>query len=312
MACLKDGEKKFGALRSETSLSPRALSNYLKNLQKLRLVSRDVDSRRYYMKEISVEVLFFNDVLNFMQGRLEKMVASDKKSAGIFPAGIGWMVLTEDLGAFQNNLKTTLERPENSRALAKISAAIEHLWDSSVLSKFNKNEKETIRTYRNFLLKLLKRLYKQPNKSERKNAYEMVLQVTRIKMASKYPGISIPERMIYAEATKRFRQLSKLHDVILQPYSLKDLFFTLNFFSKSGQIKDNLSEGEINELKPIYEYLTDSRRKKVYERYLERANNTPKTIVFYPSHGFKGYPEKLRELLPEMAAKARKVIYVDD
>ena len=310
---LKEGEKRFTDLQNETDLSPTILSEYLKVLQKSGLVSRDVDTRKYRMREISVEILFFSDVLNFVEKRLEKMVKVGMEKSGIFPAGIGWVALTEDVGDFRESLEARLGEVKNTQAFARITEVIENLWDSYGLLKFNKKEKKTIQTYREYLLKFLKRLYKQePSKQERRKTYEFLVQVTRAKLSSKYPGISIPERMIYIEATKQFKRLSKAHDVILQPYSLEKLFSTLKLLKKTGKIRDDLSEKEIDELKPIYEYLTNSRNKKVYVRYLERANKTPKTIVFYPSWGFKGYPEKIRELFSEAVTKARKAIYVDD
>lgn len=309
LTCLQDGEKRFKDLRSETRLNPSILSRYLKTLQKLGLINRDVETRKYQSTEITVEILFFNEVLTFMQRKLAKMAKVGTEKSGSFPAGFGWVVLTEDVGEFQNILKTRLRKAQSRRVLDKITEIVEDLWDASVLSRFNKKEKETVQTYRDFLLKFVKRFFEQPSKKERRGVYKALFERTRARMASMYPGISIPDRMVYLDTAKKFREIYRRHDEILQPYSLEKLFSTMRFLKEFGQVRKDLSEQEIDELKSILSYLTDSRNKKIYERYLERIKNTPKTLIFYPSWGFRGYSQKLKELLPGVITKAPKTIH---
>lgn len=48
---LKTGKKSFSELKEETGLSASVLSDYLKRLQKLEKIARDIDSRKYYLLE---------------------------------------------------------------------------------------------------------------------------------------------------------------------------------------------------------------------------------------------------------------------
>lgn len=260
---LQQGDKSFSDLKEETHLADSILSKYLKGLQKVGLIARDIDTRKYQIKPISTVALFYKDISDFMRERLEKMITEGMEKAGVIPASVlGWLVLTDRVG-LRDNLERALEDPEVHMAFLKIYNVIEGFYDSYVLSLYKGKKKRIIETYGLFLGKCVKMMRVQP-------------------IEEKY---------------------TKHIDEIYRPDSLEDLYFTLKWLRDHGECKNDLTEKEVNELKEMHDFLADPRNRKIYEEYRQRVADSPKTLVFYPSWGFKGYLKELKALFPKAKEK---------
>jgi len=284
---LSKDDKRFSDLQRDTSLQANALSGYLKTLQKNGLITRDIETRKYHRNEISLEALFYNDVLGFMQQKVKIEYLS-------FP----WLVVFDNESIdidFEKALKNELSKQKNRIAFNKLVTSMQDVFVSLVLSRFREKERKIIETYRKLLLKYVKIIGKRDRKSL-KDRYAIDLLVTGQEMKKAFPQISIPKTMVYIAAAKRFKQITKLQDVISQPYDLKGLSDRVEYMRQEDQCRSDLTEKETNELNEIWEYLTDHINKKIFTKYVKQINEEPKALIFYASFGFKGYLKKLKEI----------------
>jgi len=301
---LTDGEKRFSDLHRDTGLQFNILSQYLKRLQGLGLVERDIETRRYRIKEISLEALFYNDVLDFMRQRLEKIANYGVDRPGVIYRYM-WVVMTES-PELRNRIEKEIKHPQNIKFFFRLFQIIEDSWRSSILSRFNQNEREIVSTYKKSLLKYVKRFDVHSGKDERRQVYEEMVNSIKAEMSSDYPRTPIPEKIIYIKAAKRFRRMIKNYEKIIQPRDLEELYRILRTYQDSGQYKKDMTKENLKELKEVWAFLRNPYNKKIYEKYIMKINNPPKTLIFYPSLGFRGYIEKLEALLPQEAKKAKQ------
>jgi len=68
------------------SHQPKLLSDNLKRLQNVGLITRNIVARRYYLKEMSTEILFFNDLVRLIRSKVDKTVY-EKKERDVFGFG---------------------------------------------------------------------------------------------------------------------------------------------------------------------------------------------------------------------------------
>jgi DNA-binding HxlR family transcriptional regulator len=66
--------KSFGELQKETGLSPRILSTYLKNLQKLELIERNIDNRKYMANKKAEKVLVLVHKMESIENQLRLLL----------------------------------------------------------------------------------------------------------------------------------------------------------------------------------------------------------------------------------------------
>ena len=296
-----------GELYQRTGLATNILSEYLKSLQKMHLISRNIDNRKYRLEEkISFETLFFCDVIDFLQERLTKLIDhGDRSKAGI--TYLNYWSITTDNSEFKDILEKTFIDHENIPYLSKISGITEDAWNSFILSDYTRerddyeemkrkrNEFNVITKYKSLLTKYAKILDANMTKESRRQFYESIVQLSKSRMIQAFPGVPLPERMVYMEAAKEFKKLTKQEEYILQPQNYESLKHTIEAMKKSGIYRKRLEKKERDELKAIKAYLRDPQNKKTYEKYLERVRKAPKALIFYSSSAFGGYVEELKE-----------------
>jgi len=302
------GPMTYSELQKETGLQFNVLSDYLKRLQTLSgLIERDIETRKYRIRIISVESLFFNDVQEFLRSRMEKMLNEGKTNAGVLIAdAFGSLILTEnyelmkrlDQGTSGSNYRTSFDQ---------ISEFIMHSWDSYVLAKFGEDARKTIETYKRFLLGCVKKLSRMENDERKKRAkFKAALVEAKLRMESAFPRVQIPKRMVCIEAERWLKQFENAHDQILQPSDLDDLKNrVLVLMGAAGDLreKEDLAEKDLRELESMLAFLENHKHTQTYEKYLEETGKEPKTVVLITSFGFKGYMKKLNEWFPEEAER---------
>jgi len=302
------GAMTYSELQKKTTLQFNILSDYLKRLQTpLGFIERDVETRKYRIRIISIEALFFNDVQEFLRCRMEKMLNEGKERAGVFVAdAFGSLILTENY-ELMKKLEQGISQPDNRNRYAQISEFIMDCWDSYVLAKFKEDKRQLIETYRRFLLGCVKKLRRMKNDEQNKRAkFKAALAKAKLDMESAFPGVQIPKQMIRIEARRWLKQIEDTFDHILQPSDLDALKnLVLRTMEASGDLrkKEDLSKNELQELESMLAFLENPNHKKTYEKYLEEIRNEPKTVTLITSFGFKGYMKKLREWFPEEAKK---------
>jgi hypothetical protein len=303
-----ESEKTFGELQKDTKLQTNVLSEYLKNLQKNGLVDRDIESRRYRARvPVTVQTLFFNEVLEFVRAQFEKSIKSGNEKAGIISGPFGWVVMTET-SEQSKFIEKRLKNLKNSDALVTVSTMIEDSWEEYYLSAFDKKDhriikrQKIIETYKQFLRDISELLYplELPEKNEK--IFAELFESTKKKMLAAYPGIDVPEEMIHLETSRRLKKFAERHATIMTPANLKDLCIMLETFEKlknQNSSPRTLTEKEMQQVEKKMTYLKDSKNKKIYEEHLNRLYNVPRSLIFYPSWGFKGYPQKIMDLMPK-------------
>lgn len=305
---LMEGEKTFGELQEDTKLQTNVLSEYLKNLQKNGLIDRDIESRKYRAKvPVTVQILFFNEVLEFVRAQFEKSIKSGNERAGIILGPFGWVVMTgtSDQSKF---IEKRLENLENFDALVTVSMMIEDSWEEYYLSAFDKKDhrilkrQKIIETYKQFLRDIFELRYplELPEKNEK--LFADLFEDTQKKMLADYPGIDIPKGMIHLETSRRLKKFAERHAAIMTPTNLGDLYVMLETFEKLKNQNSScrvLTEKEMQQFEKKMAYLKDSRNKKIYEEQLNRLNDVPRSLIFYPSWGFRGYLQKAKDLIPK-------------
>jgi DNA-binding HxlR family transcriptional regulator len=142
LKALAKGSKSNKQLRAGTKLNKNCLSDYLKRLQKIGLVERDIDTRIYHVTEdFSEETLFVNDIAQLIQSQVDKTI-SEKNS---FSFDVGFCTV-ENNSKFLKQLETAFAKPENSEVLKEINKLVLNAWRDFVLSSasFNENERKII------------------------------------------------------------------------------------------------------------------------------------------------------------------------
>jgi hypothetical protein len=313
-ALLKD-DKTNGELQKETGLQSNILSEYLKNLQRLGLVERNIDTRKYGAKRkyvgrvpITVQVLFFNEVLDFVRAQFEKSIKIGNEKAGIISGPIGWVVMTETREERTLHIGQLIEKRlkdlKNFEALLTVSRIIEDSWEEYYFRTMGKSETRirTIETYKQFLREIAEQMYPLELPEQDHRLFAELLEDIKKKMSGAYPGVNVPEEMIRLEANRRMKKFAERHAMIMmRPANLKQLYATLETFEKlkdQNSSQKDLPKEEMQKLLKKIDYLKDPKNKKIYEEYLDHLRDVPKSLIFYPSWGFKGYPEQLIDLVP--------------
>ncbi|MBT0159097.1 hypothetical protein G4O51_03845 [Candidatus Bathyarchaeota archaeon A05DMB-2] len=298
LKALELGAKTNKEIGKETGFSnqPTLLSAYLKNLQKLGLITRDIDTRKYRSEKISVEKLFFNDVSEFLNEQVAIDLKSDKKPLILAPL---WFAVTDSKASeFKQILEKTLEKPESIVALVEPFNIVWRAWQNYILAQRKPKDRETITRYQELLLECYKLATKLPPIEE---AADLVETCVREKLRQEFPEKqSFSEDVISIEVERQLKIMRETIDGIQQPWSLEDLERRLRI-RDSWQSLQTPDQETQKRLEKILNFLEDPANKKVYESYLKSLEDAPKTLVVYPALGFKGYIKKLKELYPEKA-----------
>ena len=62
----------------------------------------------------------------------------------------------------------------------------------------------------------------------------------------------------------------------------------------------DFKDEEEQEITRLIDYLV--KHEKYFESFVNRLKQSPKTLLIYPSFGFKGYPEEFSKLTKELEA----------
>jgi DNA-binding HxlR family transcriptional regulator len=239
---LVKGNMSFDKLASETKLNRTCLSDYLKRLQKIGIIDRNIETRIYQITEnFSEETLFISDIAQLIQKQVDKTV-SEKNS---FSFGEGFCTV-ENNNEFLKQLETTFAKnPENLEALKKINAIVSEAWKEFVTSSrsFNENERKIIRQI-------------QQNSKE-------LEEMTQDQIETK---------------EKEF------------PY-------------QDHEFKLTLSEIDEKRYDEFLAFMDDKKNQKIYEKWFNKKQASPKTLVIFTPLGFSafGYSERIEKLMKKQA-----------
>lgn len=310
---LSTGRKKNSELQNETRLNSTVLSEYLKNLQNLKIVTRDFNDRKYeVVEQLGWEALFFNDLLEFQKERFDKAITVSKEKAGLMSdLALGWLVLADNVDTnYLQGLKEVIRR--RSHVLNELGDAVQELWDSYILSTYEEKERNTIKEYKEKLLEYVKLHMIQKDEKTRikheEEIYKFVLPGT-IAEVSMWLGsgatankseLALAKQLVDKKAMEKCKQYVKMFegfdDACLQPWDLRDLDNKLAVLRQQRLFKDELTMEETTRLQEIKAFLENSRNKSLFKVYREKSGNQTKTLITYASFGFKGYRKKIENM----------------
>ncbi len=294
LKALSKGEWTNTELIKEAGIvNPNIRSKYLKRLQKLGFIERDIDTRKFRILPISDEVLLFKDIEKFISGTILK-IANDKNKHGI-TGFYGTTIISEDIFFINEALKDSKLKDTETLNLA---TKITKYYEEKIFNTLSKTNQEIINKYRDYLLEMFKLQIKPPDKTDLLKLYEGTRASSELLLSEKYKINNIPKNIILIEAAKEFRRFHSDSELIRTPFSLEALTSSLLIFKKLGKIKEKISVEDFNKLLEYENFLFDSRNINVYYSYLKRINDVPKTLIILP-FGFWGYSDKIQEYFPE-------------
>ena len=305
---LLDGPKTFGKLRKETGLSNGGLTNALKSLQEKKppLIEKDIQTREYFLIDISHASLYLADIVEFIKEYIEKNINPDlRKGKAINERSkllrenlyAGWHILTDTI-ELHEDFTRSLREPEFRLALLKMESVLEDVWDSYILSKLRPEKSKRITKYQLSLLKCMKSFRFSPTEELHEIFKKKQVILAQRKLEKSFPGASIPKEMIQIEANRMFEDLVKTQDLIYNPYNLEDLLNRLKRLDEN-KVKNSFSEKDIKELETARDFVMDVENRRVYNEFLERRDKErPKILVMHTSWGFQGYLKELANLAP--------------
>ncbi len=296
LRALQSKSKAFTTLKEETGLQQNALSNYLKRLQKIRVINKDIDTRFYELCQVSVEVLFYNDIADFLQKRVKMFTSLGQNHAQFVNLSL-WTAIT-DKEEMKKLLGTINENTKLQTILSKLAVVLSDFGKSCVLSLYEKNAQETILMYERLLLEYV-RIFKIPE-PRTKAEYNFLLDYNKEKLEHRFPNCEIPEQMVKIETEREYRRMQNLQDrladALFQPWDLSDVPDVLERMKTAGKCRQEISEKEKERLRDITAFLEEPRNRRIFEKFRQDLKEkSPKTLLFYAS-GFTGYVEQIKKL----------------
>lgn len=317
--------KKTEEIYDEIKLNRTFLTKYLKRLQKLGLITRDIDTRKFKTTRVTEQKLFYNDISDFLTKQMELDLNAEKQEDKTIIDRLSWMTILDDKAKDLNiKLKEELEKPKALEALNSISEVLNPFWFEYVLSLRNEEEQKTIREYKNALNEAHGLLFNKPDPKTDKDLQDLFSIVAEEKLFQEFPDVKeIPKEMIESKAKKELDDFIEwnngMYDSIvgcdtptvealtkkIKETRENKLFFKKGIIPRINYIKEILSPEEEKRLKDLFVFLEKPKNKKIYEGYLNSVYNQPKTMIVFPLLGFKGYQKKLESLFPENNPKKR-------
>jgi DNA-binding HxlR family transcriptional regulator len=241
---------------------PNLLIRYLRQLIKIGLVERDNETRVYRIKDkgYSEETLFLNDIAKLIQSQVDKTIC-EKNS---FSFGVGFCTV-ENNSEFLKQLETAFtEKPENLELLTKMNNLVSDAWHNFVLSS---------RTFDETARKIIRQ------------AEQMTVELRKITNDE-------------IEAKKEEIQYSQM--AIIYKEGFKADIVNMEKPDQNCEIAFTLSEKEKRRYDEILIFLNDKKNQKIYEKWFNKEQNTPKTLLVFTPLGFSSidYEEKIEKLLP--------------
>jgi DNA-binding Lrp family transcriptional regulator len=268
LMALQKGSKSFTTLKKETKLQQNCLSEYLKRLQKIKVIVHDKATRRYEFIEVRTDTLFYNDVAEFLQQRIRVLTNKGENEADFVHLSL-WTAMTDN-----GDMKHMLERLKNnskvSLALSEIPAILEEYTEEYLLSTRDPSDRETIKKYKQLLLEYVK-IFKLPSNQGLKESYALLLKLNRFKLEKRFPTCQISDLMVSIETADEFRKhrkaIQQLDDILLQPSNLEDIPRRINALKKNREYREILSDDERKRLAQISVLLEKPLNKRLYDNF---------------------------------------------
>ncbi len=305
-----------------TRMNKTYLSTYLKRLTYLGLVCKGAKNREYKLGELGGDTIFLNYISSFIQEEIQESVLKGREKSGILNNLYSWIAFTDHPKIKEQLLpkEGTIERQidKHIRAASKI---LNDFWESFVLSNNTSEDQRKIRTYRRYLLQILKLVHKNLYERNHKNNSEEVLEIyrkivvqTRDRLSKVYPSLFLQnnkqarELLIGLEAAKEFRELKirneKHFDDFFQPDDLEGLVQNFALMEKWNEFRkeEDFSDEEIVQLEKMFKFVTVPKNRKVFEGYNRRLINQ-ETILLCTSGGFVHYQHQVMKVLEKTPKK---------
>jgi len=307
LKALEDGPLSDKELKEKARLvNPNVRIQYLRNLWKQGLITRDIDTRKYNLIARGWEMIYLGDILSLMQNRVDLAA-----SQGLEDAGIGWwqleFIISEDPsipGLVMKHLASGSEEGLETRlALSRVLDLVDGVWRRRSLEAFGVEERKVIEDYMEKLSDASWILYGD-GEEEQRTAREGAWEVAEQRLARLYPGIEIPREIVRGEAETQYERVMMRQRRILSGLCAdveelkKALINTERIFAKS-------THAELNE---IITYLEEPDKRKLYEQYLEKVRSCPKSLIISPSSAFRDYLKRYHELFPEKKKAMEKSV----
>ncbi|MBN2260469.1 MAG: hypothetical protein JW702_07980 [Clostridiales bacterium] len=320
----REGSLNNSKIENGTGLSNRAISNYLNSLQVKGFIEREIEekkdkkgnivsrriSRKYKLKPISYAGLLFNDLLDFIKEYLDKTVNENlKNNISVYETST---LLSEQISYFwlflldskatpklrESFYKALKENDKIQLQLLEIGEKIEKNYEKHILSTYSPKQQDIIKDYEKYLVEIVKKVHINNRAETKKILYTDSLTVAELEIRQEYPNMKtdIPKEMIEIKAKKIREEREKAFYNVYFSSDIEDLETTLIRMEKVGQLmnEDEVSEETKKEIDEMVKFLGTPKHKKLYEKYVSRCNDSPKSLLILPSSGFKGHLDKLK------------------
>ena len=293
LKALEEGEKRFKDLNKSCIVNPNILSAYLKNLQKQGLITRDIDTRNFRLIVRGWETLYLADIRDLVEE-----YGSKKPYMTLWGLDV---IVSEDkevIKLMDETLTSGTPFASNVRlSFSKINKFLFHIWKERLLTFFSENEQKIITSYQHTIeeaawsITPLKEKVRQ--ESTRSRAKE--------KLKRQYPGVEIPKKMIQLEAEKITKKLEALNKrtLLLEIGNIETL-------KKRLQNTHHLTMEDQTKLTPLKQYLEDPKNTSIYNRYMKKLKECPKTLLIFSSTGFSDYLNKYWQFFTDEKEEFKK------
>jgi hypothetical protein len=315
---------------TELSHQPNLLSSYLRRLQQINLIGRDIETRKYRLIENIPETLFLNDVSDFIHANVAEITNSGinkEKNVFIFP----WVALT-------NNPKMgkviAEKRNELVNHLDAVFKVMNSSWESFILSQNSLTDQKIIVTYKKYLSDVSKLVTKPESKEVLRALYNQCILRARYEISKKYNNLfysveyetskefgtpeyevakkfDTPEMektrslLVMMEAAKHFKKWQEQHTSYREAYvqTVEKLELWVKNLDKTKELReDDGSKEEEAKLDVMLNYLQNKSNRSLYESFLKRLNSSHKTVFMYAFGDFlnsEEYTERVKNILIE-------------
>jgi hypothetical protein len=299
LKALQTEPRNFKALKEITGLQQNVLSTYLKRLQKIKVVTKDVDSRKYQRREVSVEILFINDIADFFNQKVKEFTNLGKEQAQVAYLPL-WTAFTE-YPKMKEYIESLNMKSEVCLKLSQISEIIESFWEPHILkTEYTPKDRKLIKTYKHMLLQYVKKFKVIEETESKQNTYDMLRETARFELEERFPNCEISERMVLIETAKKYRKFAKLiedtDNVFFQPQNFEEISEILERMKMTGEYRDDFTEEEQIDLDAILAFIKNPANKKISDSFNQKLRNYPRKLVLFYVSGFHGYIEQINKI----------------
>jgi hypothetical protein len=284
LEALKKGDRRFKDLRKSCVSNPNILSAYLKNLQKQGLIRREIETREFKLMPHGWENLYLADIHDVISKYAFRKANMELR-------GFDVMISEKtDMLKSAHNMLDGENAGKFLSAFAKTNRFLFHVWRNHVLDLFGEKEREIIVKYEDAFEEAV--WFVIPP-GERVGEESFRIRAEK-RLARRYPGVEIPEKIIQLEVARIAKKTEEREKnmMALEIGNVESL-------RKRLLEATHLTEGDQAKLNPLLEYLEDSEKIEVHERFLKKLGECPKTLMVFSSTGFSSYLKKHWQFFPK-------------